>query len=403
MSALSGQPDDPLSRVVLLSQEARNALAAGRASECLSILDQLATVTDDDQSTIVWALTASAGCRAVLGQLRRAQADLAQARQLCGNAAPVLAEPFWRFTGVVCNWLAGGWASAEADAAAQVSRPPGPLSAFVPPLITGLRTELLRGLGRAAESRRLADTLRRDPTGPLSAWALAGLEAESHEPVKAMRRLAAARADSLKPPVLPLVLERLAEVAFTVGDTATVTSAAAALAELDQAAPLTAIMHGLAAAYASGDRGPAVDAQEMAAAQGARTLVAEALTVRGRIGDNPAATLTAAYAVWRRIGAVGRLRTVAGAMRAAGLTVPAARQTQPSVLDYVGPLPLTARERHLARLVHEGRSNQQIASALDISVKTVEAYLTRLYRKTSCASRVDLAVAVTEGRIQVDE
>jgi len=64
---------------------------------------------------------------------------------------------------------------------------------------------------------------------------------------------------------------------------------------------------------------------------------------------------------------------------------------------------LTARERALARLVHDGRTNQQIARTLHISVKTVEAYLTRVYRKTSCSSRVELAVAVTERRIQVGE
>jgi DNA-binding NarL/FixJ family response regulator len=52
-------------------------------------------------------------------------------------------------------------------------------------------------------------------------------------------------------------------------------------------------------------------------------------------------------------------------------------------------------------LVHEGRTNQQIAHVLNISIKTVEAYLTRLYRKTSCSSRVDLAVAVTERRLSL--
>jgi DNA-binding NarL/FixJ family response regulator len=68
-----------------------------------------------------------------------------------------------------------------------------------------------------------------------------------------------------------------------------------------------------------------------------------------------------------------------------------------------GPAPLTARERSVARLVHEGRTNQQIAHMLEISVKTVEAYLTRLYRKTSCSSRVELAVAVTERRLHLAE
>jgi DNA-binding NarL/FixJ family response regulator len=104
---------------------------------------------------------------------------------------------------------------------------------------------------------------------------------------------------------------------------------------------------------------------------------------------------------------------VAAAMHSAGLPVPAAEDDQWSPRlsaddpsggpSADGAVPLTARERSLARLVHEGRTNQQIASTLHISVKTVEAYLTRLYRKTSCASRVELAVAVTERRIEVGD
>src|ERR1700724_3507165 len=90
---------------------------------------------------------------------------------------------------------------------------------------------------------------------------------------------------------------------------------------------------------------------------------------------------------------------VAAARRAAGLPapVPQARVSRAPAADQDA---LTARERALARLVHEGRTNQQIARTLHISVKTVEAYLTRVYRKTSCSSRVELAVAVTERRHQ---
>src|SRR5260370_41194765 len=141
-------------------------------------------------------------------------------------------------------------------------------------------------------------------------------------------------------------------------------------------------------------------AQRLAEAEGCEMLAAEALTVRGRIGDEPASTLPAAHAAWSRIGAPGRARTVAAAMRAAGLPapVPQPRVSHASAADQDA---LTARERALARLVHEGRTNQQIARTLHISVKTVEAYLTRVYRKTSRSSRVELAVAVTERRIQV--
>lgn len=147
--------------------------------------------------------------------------------------------------------------------------------------------------------------------------------------------------------------------------------------------------------------------------------------MRGRIGDEPAATLPAALSAWQRIGATAKAATLRGAIRAAGLPVPVpgpeanSRRTRDPVnatgIDTSPPSSnrvdaggqgeeqLTARERALAWLVHDGRTNQQIANTLHISVKTVEACLTRIYRKTSCASRVELAVAVTQQRVDVGD
>jgi DNA-binding CsgD family transcriptional regulator len=52
---------------------------------------------------------------------------------------------------------------------------------------------------------------------------------------------------------------------------------------------------------------------------------------------------------------------------------------------------LTETERRVAELVGSGRSNQETAAELFISVKTVEANLTRIYRKLSIRSRTELA------------
>lgn len=52
---------------------------------------------------------------------------------------------------------------------------------------------------------------------------------------------------------------------------------------------------------------------------------------------------------------------------------------------------LTETERRVAELVGSGRSNQETAAELFISVKTVEANLTRVYRKLSVRSRTELA------------
>ena len=52
---------------------------------------------------------------------------------------------------------------------------------------------------------------------------------------------------------------------------------------------------------------------------------------------------------------------------------------------------LTETERRVAELVGSGRSNQETAAELFVSVKTVEANLTRIYRKLSVRSRTELA------------
>lgn len=52
---------------------------------------------------------------------------------------------------------------------------------------------------------------------------------------------------------------------------------------------------------------------------------------------------------------------------------------------------LTATEQRVAELVAKGRSNQETADELFMSIKTVEANLTRIYRKLSVRSRTELA------------
>jgi len=52
---------------------------------------------------------------------------------------------------------------------------------------------------------------------------------------------------------------------------------------------------------------------------------------------------------------------------------------------------LTPTERRIADLVAAGQSNPEIAGTLYVSVKTVEANLTRIYRKLGLRSRVELA------------
>jgi len=55
---------------------------------------------------------------------------------------------------------------------------------------------------------------------------------------------------------------------------------------------------------------------------------------------------------------------------------------------------LTQREREVLELVVKGKLNREIAEALDISVKTVEAHRARLMEKVGCDSVAELVQAV---------
>ena len=57
---------------------------------------------------------------------------------------------------------------------------------------------------------------------------------------------------------------------------------------------------------------------------------------------------------------------------------------------------LTPTERRIAELVAEGLKNRQIAETMFVSVATVEAHLTRIYRKLQIRSRTELTRLVIE-------
>jgi len=64
---------------------------------------------------------------------------------------------------------------------------------------------------------------------------------------------------------------------------------------------------------------------------------------------------------------------------------------------------LTSTERSIARLVADGRKNREVAQSLFMSVPTVEAHLTRMYRKLDIRSRSELTRLVTEGTVTVTD
>ncbi len=65
------------------------------------------------------------------------------------------------------------------------------------------------------------------------------------------------------------------------------------------------------------------------------------------------------------------------------------------------PAPITARERQTIALIAEGQSNKEVASALGISIKTVETHRASLMRKLNLRSTADLVrYAIRHGIVQ---
>jgi DNA-binding CsgD family transcriptional regulator len=59
---------------------------------------------------------------------------------------------------------------------------------------------------------------------------------------------------------------------------------------------------------------------------------------------------------------------------------------------------LSGREREIAELVAEGRTNREIGAELFLSEKTVEGHLTRIFAKLGVTSRAEVAQAVGRTR-----
>ena len=64
---------------------------------------------------------------------------------------------------------------------------------------------------------------------------------------------------------------------------------------------------------------------------------------------------------------------------------------------------LTSAELRVAALVAQGHTNRAVAAQLFTTVKTVEAHLTRIYRKLGIRSRTQLARAVADGSLQLED
>ncbi len=129
------------------------------------------------------------------------------------------------------------------------------------------------------------------------------------------------------------------------------------------------------------------------AAARCRTLAGMALAAAGR-RDEGVAELTRAESELSQLGAARYRDEAARELRRLGERV-SARQRRASG---EGLDALSGREREIAELVAEGRTNREIGAELFLSEKTVEGHLTRIFAKLGVTSRAEVAQAVGRTR-----
>ncbi|WP_433388607.1 AAA family ATPase [Micromonospora sp. KLBMP9576] len=124
--------------------------------------------------------------------------------------------------------------------------------------------------------------------------------------------------------------------------------------------------------------------------RGHRPALVETYLAIGAVVAEPQPWLRQAYEACGAVPAPFLRSRVAALMRERGLPVPRARPPHRTGIPPV--------EQRVIELIRDGRTNRQISVALRVSEKTVENHLTRLFARTGCRSRVELAAASLSGQ-----
>ncbi|HEY1365506.1 MAG TPA: AAA family ATPase [Gaiellaceae bacterium] len=268
-------------------------------------------------------------------------------------------------------------------------------------------------LGRAAPARaaagQLLDWAERRSALPwiVRARSIVGLLALSQDDVTAAAEELSQAARLLEEmgfahpgalPALPDAVEALARS----GD---VDTAALLLERLERQAAAV----GSAWASAAAERARGVELLARGDADGAAPLLERAAASFDRLGYRPGAARSVLgrgrallRAGQRRLAAeaLAEARNRFGALGAGLWEARAAEELERAAPGRPGG-DLTAAERRIAALVAEGRKNREIAQTLFMSAATVEAHLTRIYRKLDLRGRSELTRLVVDGSIEL--
>jgi len=302
---------------------------------------------------------------------------------------------------VEVEWRAGNWDAAAAHAAANARwyRESGygqeAVPAYLVSLVEAGRGNVERARALAAKGVQHAEAQRDSAFAAQCRWVLGLTELSVDDPAAALRWLVPI-ADMLQTggigepgcyPFTPDLIEAWAA-------TGQLHRAAGRLAWLQEAArrldhPWARITAGRAEAVLRlAERRPAA----AVCAAGAVVPEARARRLPFELGRCLLALGTAQRKARQRKNAATTLEEAAATFR--GLSAPrwqALAEAQRARLAPGRDNTLTPAERRIAELAAAGHSNPEIAATLYISIKTVEANLTRIYRKLGARSRVDVA------------
>ncbi|MFI6307621.1 LuxR C-terminal-related transcriptional regulator [Amycolatopsis thailandensis] len=191
------------------------------------------------------------------------------------------------------------------------------------------------------------------------------------------------------------LLARLLHEARRQGDTETVTRLLSELEGLAARTPTASVQEAalVCGGLVRGDLESVRAGVKLARQSGDAFRIAEACTAFGEVSPVPAPSLLEAHRTLRRLDAVTKLTSVAALLEQHKITFSADRA------DRADRATLDPLERHIVGLIANGHTNRQIAAALQVSEKRIEARLTSLFERTGSHSRVELAAAWLQGRL----
>ena len=317
----------------------------------------------------------------ILGQVKLLRGQLAEAGELLDNAveAARLSGNVQALAGNLVNRSLVALAAGDLDLALATAEENAELTnGLDPSLVCAAGVALAAALLEHGDPRRAADVLIASSGGdtlPLipGVWRPSSLEL--------LTRCRIAQG-------LHTDAEHAAAAALTAASALDLRMADAMAERAAAAVALAAGQPGPAAERALASAGAADDVDAPVEAALSRTLAGRALA-QAHQPEQAIATLQSAAAQLHACGALRYRAAAERELRHLGHHVH--RRTRHGPAGSVGVESLTERERQVALLVLDRRTNPQIAEALFLSPKTIESHLRNIFHKLDVTTRVELA------------